>query len=80
MKLTELYIKNFKSAADVRLDLSKLTSFVGPNGAGKTTILEALDHFFDGSTPASDDFKNPNKAISISVTLDEIPRCPKSSQ
>lgn len=73
MRLTELYIKNLKAAADIRLELSPLTALVGPNGSGKSTILDALDHFFSGTKPRPGDFKNTGKPVSIAVTLEDVP-------
>lgn len=40
--LTTLTIKNFKSVADLKLDLGRINVFIGENGCGKTNILEAL--------------------------------------
>lgn len=73
MRLTELYIRNLKAAADVRLELSPLTALVGPNGSGKSTILDALDHFFNGTKPRPGDFKNKGKPVSVAVTLEGVP-------
>lgn len=73
MRLAELYIKNLKAAADVRLGLSPLTALVGPNGSGKSTILDALDHFFNGTKPRPGDFKDHRQPVSVSVTLEDVP-------
>jgi len=73
LRIKELYIRNLKAAADIRLELSPLTALVGPNGSGKTTILDALDHFFNGSKPKPGDFKNKRAPVTIAVTLEGVP-------
>lgn len=40
--ITRVQIKNFRSLADVDVELGPLTVFVGRNGAGKSTFLDAL--------------------------------------
>lgn len=40
MKLTELYIQNYRSLVDVKLPLRDLAVMIGPNGAGETALLE----------------------------------------
>lgn len=43
IKLHKLYISNFKSLKDFRLDFSKFTCLIGLNSSGKSTILQAID-------------------------------------
>lgn len=44
MKIKKLYIKNFKSIADLEIiEPNPFTVFIGPNGAGKSNIFEALE-------------------------------------
>ncbi|MDD9808277.1 MAG: AAA family ATPase [Thaumarchaeota archaeon] len=74
MKLSELYVDNFKAASGVRLELSHMTALVGVNGSGKSTILEALDHFFRGTPFSSDDYRDKEKPITISVKFSQVPR------
>jgi predicted ATPase len=45
--LTELRIKNFRSLANVSLDIRPVNVIFGPNGAGKSTILDTLYFFRD---------------------------------
>ena len=40
--ITRVHIKNFKSIADLSLDLASINVFIGENGSGKSNILEAL--------------------------------------
>lgn len=39
--IQSIYVNNFKSLRECRLDLDKLTCLVGLNGAGKSTLLQA---------------------------------------
>lgn len=43
IKLEKLYISNFKSLKDFRLNFSKFTCLIGLNSSGKSTILQAID-------------------------------------
>ena len=40
--LTRLQVKNFRSLADVSIDVHPINVFFGPNGSGKSTWLEAI--------------------------------------
>lgn len=40
--LRRLHVKGFKSLADVRLELPRLTVLFGPNAAGKSNLLDAV--------------------------------------
>lgn len=54
MKITNIYINNFKSLSNFNLDLSDFTCLIGNNGSGKTTILEAVEFFSDLMTGSDD--------------------------
>ena len=41
-QLTRLHIKNFRSLADVSVELRPINVLFGPNGSGKSTLLEAI--------------------------------------
>lgn len=41
-QLTHLHIKNFRSLADVKIQINPLNIIFGPNGAGKTTLLDTI--------------------------------------
>jgi len=43
IKLGTLYISNFKSLKNFKLDFSKFTCLIGLNSSGKSTILQAID-------------------------------------
>ena len=40
--LTRLHVKNFRSLADVSIDIRPINVFFGPNGSGKSTLLETV--------------------------------------
>ncbi|MEN9373927.1 MAG: hypothetical protein RIR79_1479 [Pseudomonadota bacterium] len=40
--LTELYIKNYKSVRELKLNVGRINFLIGENGCGKSNILEAL--------------------------------------
>ena len=41
--ITSIWIDNFKSLVDFKIELAKFNCVVGLNGAGKSTLLQALD-------------------------------------
>jgi len=41
-RITRAVVRNYKSIATCRVELSDLTVFVGPNGAGKSNFIDAL--------------------------------------
>ena len=41
-QLTRLQVKNFRSLADVSIDVHPINVLFGPNGSGKSTLLEAI--------------------------------------
>ncbi len=41
--IKSIFIDNFKSLVDFKLELAKFTCLVGLNGAGKSTVLQAMD-------------------------------------
>jgi len=40
--LRQVFLKNFKSIANAKVDLQDLTLLVGPNGSGKSNFIDAL--------------------------------------
>lgn len=42
MRITKLFIRNFRSIRSLDLDLDDTTVFIGPNNSGKTAILDAV--------------------------------------
>jgi len=43
MKIQHMYIDNFKSLVDFKLNLNNFSCLIGLNGSGKSTVLHALD-------------------------------------
>ena len=46
--ITRLQVKNYRSLADISLELGPLTVLVGANGAGKSTLVDVLWFVLDG--------------------------------
>lgn len=46
--ITRLQVKNYRSLADISLELGPLTVLVGANGAGKSTVVDVLWFVLDG--------------------------------
>ncbi len=46
-KITRLIVHNYRSLADISLELSPLTVLVGPNGSGKSNIVDVLRFLSD---------------------------------
>lgn len=53
MRLSEIYIGNFRGLRDQSLFIDRLASIIGPNGVGKSTFLHALLFFYDHRFPLS---------------------------
>ncbi len=45
--ISRLRVKNFRSLADIDVELGSLSVLIGPNGSGKTNILRALSFLSD---------------------------------
>ncbi|MGL6195378.1 MAG: AAA family ATPase [Thermoguttaceae bacterium] len=43
MRIKSIYVNNFKSLVDFRIDLAKFNCFIGLNGCGKSTFLQFMD-------------------------------------
>ena len=41
-QITKIWARNFRSVADISVELDRLTVLVGPNAAGKSTVLDIL--------------------------------------
>lgn len=80
--IKSIWIRNFRSISNQRLELSNLSVFVGNNDAGKSNYLRALNLFFNNSTDpeTSLDFekdfsayanlvRNKAKEISVEITF-----------
>ena len=76
MKIKEVYIKNFRSLRDVRVNCDRLTVLIGPNSTGKSSFISALKLFFTikGEYRENDFYGcNPsNGPIIIEVIFDDL--------
>lgn len=76
MRLSRIYIDNFRNLRNFEMMLSKFEVLVGGNNIGKTNIMHAIDKilsfdrrrvYFD-----NDDFSNPEKPIIIELTFSDF--------
>src|SRR3989338_8743572 len=58
MKISRVFIKNFKSFKSERIDFLDLMAFIGENNAGKSNVLKALDLFFSDTKKLDAHFFN----------------------
>ncbi len=75
MKLTQLYIKNFRAISEATIELGSHTVLIGTNGVGKSCSLKAIDKFFSKSASVDlEDFHDRNTAdpIEIGLTFSEL--------
>ncbi|MBI5680091.1 MAG: AAA family ATPase [Methanobacterium sp.] len=73
MKLSRIYIDNFRNITDLKIEISEFEVLVGENNIGKTNILNAICNSLSRKIYFKDkDFKNPEKPIKIELTFDEI--------
>lgn len=76
MRLTALTVENFRGYLEPTTVLvSNLTVIVGRNDVGKSTLLDALEIFFNGGKPDSDDahVDGHGQPTRISCQFDELP-------
>ncbi len=74
MKLSNVYIKNYKSFKEISVDISDNTVIIGENNVGKSNFLKAIDFFLGPKWPMPhvltvDDFHNNNTADPIIIRL-----------
>jgi putative ATP-dependent endonuclease of OLD family len=72
MKLTSLYIHNFRSCRDVSLEIGNMHALVGANNAGKSNVLRALDFLFNPSTKSLNEESFWNKDTSLEIRVEAI--------
>jgi predicted ATPase len=86
LRLAKLHAVNYRSLANVELELGPINVFFGPNGAGKSTILDTIWFVRDCAirgveTASSDrdhgigllyDSAEPGARLAVSLATDEI--------
>jgi len=55
-KIRKVYIKNFRSIAELEFDATDFTILVGNNDCGKSNVFRALNLFFNGETNPGEKF------------------------
>ena len=72
MKLSKLHVANYRALRDVEIPLSRFVCLTGENNAGKSSVLQALSLFGSGSKIAQTNFFDPEKEITIALTLTDV--------
>ena len=76
MQLKALTVENFRGYREATtVSVGDFTAIIGRNDVGKSTLLEALEIFFNGGKPDSDDahVDRRGKITRISCQFDELP-------
>ena len=76
MRLTALTVENFRGYLEpTTVPVSNLAAFIGRNDVGKSTLLDALEIFFNGGKPDSDDahVNRRRQPTRISCQFEELP-------
>lgn len=77
MRLIRIALKNFRCYKHMTaIDLGNLTTLIGKNECGKSTVLDALQIFFDDTTPDYDDATTTGDKgeVTIACTFDCLPQ------
>lgn len=79
MRISSIYIQNFKKLYRSKIDFSKDTTlFVGANNSGKTSAMDALGKFLAGRPFVFNDFTISNRELINTIGAQwEIPDCEK---
>ncbi len=79
MKVSSIYIQNFKKLYRCKIEFSKDTTlFVGANNSGKTSAMDALGKFLAGRPFVFNDFTISNRELINNIgTQWEVPDCEK---
>ena len=76
MRLRALTVENFRGYLEpTKVQVTDFTSIIGRNDVGKSTLLDALEIFFNGGRPDSDDahIVGRGRPSRISCEFDELP-------
>ena len=79
MKISSVYIQNFKKLYRCKIDFSMDTTlFVGANNSGKTSAMDALGKFLAGRLFVFNDFTISNRELINQIGAQwEAPDCEK---
>jgi hypothetical protein len=72
MRMTHIWIENFKGLQRVNTSLSSFVCLIGENNAGKSSALQAMSAFVRGTTLAKAAYYDDKKEIRIQVQFDGI--------
>ena len=74
MRISRVYIKNFRSIEEIDITLQPLCAFIGPNNSGKSNILDAIKLVLGQTYPtirsfSERDYRNHNQDIDIEIKV-----------
>lgn len=72
MRLSQLHVQNFRSLADVRIDLAPFLCAVGHNNSGKSSLLVAMSLLRSGTKLQESDFYDAARPVEIEAKLDGV--------
>ena len=69
MKISKIYIKNFRGLKEINLTPAQMNCIIGENNAGKSTALLAINLFLKGTRISESDYYDRTKEIFIDITF-----------
>lgn len=69
MKISKIYIKNFRGLKEINLTPAQMNCIIGENNAGKSTVLLAINLFLKGTRISESDYYDKTKEIFIDITF-----------
>jgi len=72
VKLTHLWVKNFKGLRDIEIPLARFVCLIGQNNAGKSSLMQALLIFIEGRKLDPTMYFEAGLPIRIAVKFEEI--------
>lgn len=71
-KIDWIRVRNFRSCADVSLNLEKYSPLVGYNNAGKSNILKAIKWFLRPTGLSDKDFNDATNEVIVTTKISGI--------
>jgi predicted ATP-dependent endonuclease of OLD family len=72
MKISRIYISNFRCFENVHLELGNIVVLIGQNNAGKSSLLRAISFIQKGSAATSADIRAGARQGDIRLTCDSL--------
>jgi len=72
VKLTRLWVKNFKGLRDIEIPLARFVCLIGQNNAGKSSLMQSLLIFVEGRKLEPSMYFDPGLPITIAIRFEDI--------